>query len=422
MTKAHNCASLGAETAKAVSARTKSRAFAVPGRRLGAALLIAPLVIFLFFVYLLPLFEILSRGVLDEELSSVWPKVSAELQDWNGEVPGEDAFAALAADMKASHASRTAATAARRVNYAMPEGRSLVMNTTRKVAGLNTIPVQGWKDYFLQHDSRWGTRDTWNTLYRASGPASSFFLLAAFDSRIDADGKLTAVENSNRLYISILQRTFGVAFTVTALCLILAFPVAYLMAHGPGMVGRVAVLLVLLPLWTSLLVRTAAWVVLLQDNGLINQGLQAIGLTSEPITMIFNRFGLVVAMVHVSLPYMVLPVYASMKALRPDYMKAALSLGATPLTAFRRVYLPLVMPGMAAGAILVFIMSLGYYITPALIGGASDQMISYFIAYYTTDSVNWGFAGALSVILLAATVVLYFIYVRISSTNMSQII
>lgn len=387
------------------------------GRKAGAVILIAPLAMFLILVYAAPLLAMLSRGVIDNEMSTTWPRVSSELKNWDGQIPDESVFTALAEDMTKSYQDRTVAVAARRLNYALVGGRTLVMSTARKVAGHNGTSAGHWKQFFVEADPAWNSKETWNSIYRASGPYSSFFLLAAFDRRATADGSVEPVPAENRIYVAILLRTFGIALTVTVVCLVLAFPVAYLMANGPPGISRIAMLLVLLPLWTSLLVRTAAWFVLLQDNGLINQALQFLGLTSQPVQLIFNRFGLTVAMVHVSLPYMILPVYAAMKSVRPDYMRAALSLGSGPFRAFVRIYIPLIIPGLAAGSILVFILALGYYITPALIGGASDQMISYFIAYYTTESVNWGFAGALSLVLLIATGVLYIAYSKLSASE-----
>ena len=168
----------------------------------------------------------------------------------------------------------------------------------------------------------------------------------------------------------------------------------------------------LLPFWTSLLVRTVAWVVLLQREGILNSLFLSLGVVTEPVRMIFNRFAVYVAMVHVLLPFMVLPLYAVMKGISPSYLRAASSLGATPLTGFRRVYVPQTLPGVGAGCLMVFIQALGYYITPALVGGADDQMISYFIAFYASKTVNWGMAAALSIILLAATLALYAVYDR----------
>lgn len=152
---------------------------------------------------------------------------------------------------------------------------------------------------------------------------------------------------------------------------------------------------------------------LLQDQGLINDALRWLGLTGEPVRLIFNRTGVVIAMVHVLLPFMILPMVATMKGIDPSFMRAARSLGAPPATAFRRVYLPQTVPGVGAGTLLVFIMALGYYITPALVGGADDQMLSYFIAFFTTSSANWGLAAALGVTLLGVTALLYLVYARL---------
>jgi putative spermidine/putrescine transport system permease protein len=163
---------------------------------------------------------------------------------------------------------------------------------------------------------------------------------------------------------------------------------------------------VLLPFWTSLLVRTTAWVVLLQNKGIVNDSLIALGVLQEPTQLIYNRIGVCVAMTHVLLPFMILPLYSVMRGISPSFVRAARSLGSPPTTAFLRVYLPQCLPGIGAGCLLVFVLALGYYITPALVGGAGDQMIAYFIAFYTTSTINWGLASALGVVLLVATLVL----------------
>ena len=163
---------------------------------------------------------------------------------------------------------------------------------------------------------------------------------------------------------------------------------------------------------TNPVLRTVAWVVLLQKEGVLNNLFLSMGLVHEPLRMIFNRFAVYVAMVHVLLPFMVLPLYSVMRGIPASYVRAAASLGATPLTAFRRVYLPMTLPGIAAGCLMVFIQALGYYITPALVGGGDDQMISYFIAFYASKTVNWGMAAALSIMLLTATLILYAVYNR----------
>ena len=169
----------------------------------------------------------------------------------------------------------------------------------------------------------------------------------------------------------------------------------------------------LLPFWTSLLVRTGAWVVLLQREGVVNDVLIALGLISEPLQLVYNRFGVYVAMTHILLPFMVLPLYSVMRGIPPQYMRAAASLGARPLRAFLRVYLPQTVPGIGAGCLLVFILAIGYYITPALIGGINDQMVSYFVAFFTNQTVNWGMASALGTVLLIVTLLLFALYARL---------
>lgn len=217
------------------------------------------------------------------------------------------------------------------------------------------------------------------------------------------------------MHVDVLIRTFVVSASVTVICLFLGYPLAALIARSKGAVANTLLILVLLPFWTSLLVRTSAWVVLLQGRGVINSALIWLGLIdpAHPLDLIYNRIGVLIAMTHILLPFMVLPIYSVMKSIPPVYLRAASSLGAPPMSAFFRIYLPMSMPGVSAGGLLVFILALGYYITPALVGGPGDQMVSYFIAYYSNQVTNWGMAAALSTILLVAVLILYAVYNRI---------
>jgi putative spermidine/putrescine transport system permease protein len=177
--------------------------------------------------------------------------------------------------------------------------------------------------------------------------------------------------------------------------------------------------LVLIPFWTSVLVRVAAWIVLLQSEGLVNKALIGAGLIDQPFALLFNRVGVYISMTHILLPFMILPLYSVMKSVPPTYQRAAVSLGSHPFAAFWRVYVPQTYPGIGAGVLLVFILAIGYYITPALLGGPNDQMVSYYIAYFTNVTINWGMACALGALLLAATLVLYVIYGRFTRSNVS---
>ena len=240
------------------------------------------------------------------------------------------------------------------------------------------------------------------------------YLLAALDRQHGRRGRRSCRSPPEQaIYVDILLRTFWIGFVVTALCLLLGYPLAYMLASLPARISNLLLILVLLPFWTSLLVRTGAWVVLLQREGPVNGLLQALRVTDQPLQLVYNRFGVYVAMTHILLPFMVLPLYSVMRGIPPEYMRAAASLGARPLRAFLRVYLPQTVPGIGAGCLLVFILAIGYYITPALVGGINDQMVSYFVAFYTNQTVNWGMASALGAVLLIATLLLFALYARL---------
>ena len=388
------------------------RALARSGRReqLRAAALVLPLFLFLLAAFIVPIGWMLGLAIFDREVGAIMPRVTAELARWDGrELPPDTAYAALIEDVRAAREAGTLASAATRLNYDVAGFRSLLFATGRRIDGeLTGSP----REILGAIDPKWNDRETWAVIRRAAGPVTDFYLLAALDLRRDASDAITAAMPEQSVFRNVLGRTLWISGVVTLVCLLLGYPVAYFIARQPP--GRAAVLLflVLLPFWTSLLVRTVAWVVLLQREGILNNLFLSLGLVAEPVRMIFNRFAVYVAMVHVLLPFMVLPLYAVMKGISPSYLRAASSLGATPLTAFRRVYVPQTLPGVGAGCLMVFIQALGYYITPALVGGADDQMISYFIAFYASKTVNWGMAAALSIMLLAATLALYAVYDR----------
>ena len=378
-------------------------------RQFKALALVLPLLLFLLFTFLGPIAGMLWRSVDDWEVPRTLPHTVAALASWDGkDLPDEKAYAALAGDLQAARAAGTVAIAAKRLNYAVNGFRTILSNTARN---LKAVPEPGTaKDTLVKIHPAWGERSTWAAIKGASGPVTSFYLLGALDLTRNVDGAIVAAPEEQAIYRDVFARTFTISFGVTVLCLILGFPVAYLLANLPAGQSNLLMIFVLLPFWTSLLVRTCAWIVLLQSEGVVNGSLRWIGLIDEPLRMIYNRFGVYVAMTHVLLPFMILPLNSSMKSISPAYMRAAASLGASPVTAFLRIYLPQTLPGIGAGSLLVFILALGYYITPALVGGAADQMISYFIAFYTTETVNWGLASALGAVLLLATLVLAVVY------------
>ncbi|MEO6322814.1 MAG: ABC transporter permease, partial [Polaromonas sp.] len=275
------------------------------------------------------------------------------------------------------------------------------------------------KEKLLAHDPRWADLPYWWAIAKNSSRWTPDYLLASVDLKRDAQGQVVRVGAEEAAFSDILVRTFSISAVVTLLCILLGYPLAYWLSTLNERRANLMMILVLLPFWTSVLVRIAAWIVLLQSNGLVNRFLMFTGLTGEPVPLLFNRLGVIIAMVHILLPFMILPLYSVMKSVPGNYVRAAVSLGSTPLAAFFRVYVPQTYPGVAAGGLLVFITSIGYYVTPALLGGAGDQMLSYYVAQYTNVDVNWGMACALGSVLLATTLILYAVYRRFAKAELS---
>ncbi|HQR72605.1 MAG TPA: ABC transporter permease [Burkholderiaceae bacterium] len=380
-------------------------------RKWRAFLLVAPLLAFLLLTFLGPIGALLTRSVVDTEVAAAMPNVAREIRRWDGrELPDEATFGALIADLRTARAAGTLAPVATRLNYDISGFRSLLFAAGRQLPE----ELQGSaRDMLIGIDPKWGEVETWGAIARAAGPVTSLFVLAAVDLKRTANGDFVSAPADEKIFVQVLFRTFSIATAVTILCLLLGYPLAYVLASLPTRTANALLVLVLLPFWTSLLVRTSAWIVLLQHEGVINSALLQAGMIDAPFELLYRRAAVYAAMTHVLLPFMVLPLYAAMRSIPAAHVRAALSLGATPLTAFWRVYAPQTLPAVGAGVLMVFIQALGYYITPALVGGPDDQMLSYFIAFYASKTINWGMAAALSVALLAATVALYWVYDRL---------
>ncbi|CAN5281642.1 ABC transporter permease [soil metagenome] len=377
-----------------------------------------PLLVFLLLTFLIPIGALLKRAVENPEVANALPRTVAAIAAWDRKsTPAPETFAAFTADLATLPDSSDAGTLARRLNSEVPGARSLVMGAYR------ALPVAGTpaevKAKLLELDPRWAEPKYWQAIAKNGSRWTADYLLASVDLRRNAAGDVEAMPADQRVYARILARTFEISAVVTLFCLLLGYPLAWWLANLPTRTANVLMILVLVPFWTSVLVRVAAWIVLLQSEGLVNRGLMAIGITDHPLALLFNRVGVIIAMVHILLPFMILPLYSVMKSVPPTYLRAAVSLGSTPLAAFFRVYVPQTYPGIGAGALLVFILSIGYYVTPALLGGADDQMLSYYIARYTNVEINWGMACALGALLLAATLVLYAIYRKLGKAELS---
>ena len=401
----------------------QSLARAEKQRKLRAFSLTLPLLLFLALTFLVPIVVLLKRAVENPEVANALPRTAVALQGWNREgTPPAEAYASLTRDLANLPDSADAGALARRLNSEMPGARSLVMSTYKALPLPQTTTASSAAEIqaaLLALDARWGEAPYWQAIAKNASRWTPDYLLSSVDLRRDAKGAIERVEPEQRAFGRILVRTFEISLVVTLWCLLLAYPLAYWLTTLSARQANVLMILVLVPFWTSILVRVAAWIVLLQSEGLVNHALQSLHLINQPLALLFNRTGVVIAMVHILLPFMILPLYSVMQSVPPTYLRAAVSLGSPPLAAFFRVYVPQTYAGIGAGALLVFILSIGYYVTPALLGGPDDQMLSYYIAQYTNVTVNWGMACALGALLLAATLVLYGIYRRVTNSELS---
>ncbi|WP_038149296.1 ABC transporter permease [Tolumonas lignilytica] len=378
--------------------------------------LILPLIIFLVVVFLVPLVVMLKKSIDNPEVAALLPTTVTAMTDWNGQgLPPEDIYKALAKDIETANNNDALGNLGKRLNSEISGYRSLLNNTADSLPfDANTT---SYKQALIDLDKRWGDSTYWQAIYRNRSAYTPNYLLSSLDLKKDQTGAIVKVSNDQAIYQSVFLRTFWMSLVITAVCLVLAYPLAYLLATLPARSANLLMICVLLPFWTSVLVRVAAWIVLLQNNGLVNKLLEHLGVIDSPLHLVFNRFGVYVAMVHIMLPFMILPLYSVMKNIPASYQRAAISLGCPPMISFWLVYLPQTYAGIGAGCLLVFILSIGYYITPALLGSPNDQMVSYFVAFYTNTTINWGMATALGGLLLLATLVLYVIYSWLVGAN-----
>ncbi|HEY2022864.1 ABC transporter permease [Paraburkholderia sp.] len=395
-------------------------------KRATALLLVAPLAIFLLLIFVVPIGALLSRAAQNPEVANALPHTLRALNGWDRKTPpSDDAFVALATDLTAIADSDGMGALGRRLNVEIPGYRSLVAKSARAMpfADDNNQPLHlsphDTRAKFVELDERWNDLAYWQAIAKNSGTLSPFYLLAALDHKQDAFGRIVPTDPEQQIYLKVFSRTFVIGAAVTLFALLLGYPLAYWISTLSERRANLVMILVLIPFWTSILVRVAAWIVILQSEGLVNKALIASGLLHDPLALLFNRTGVYISMTHILLPFMILPLYSVMKSIPPTYQRAAISLGSHPFAAFWRVYVPQTYPGVGAGALLVFILAIGYYITPALLGGPNDQMVSYYVAYFTNVTINWGMACALGGLLLAATLVLYVIYGRFTRSSLS---
>ena len=381
--------------------------------KLRGTLLVLPALLFLIIIFVVPIAQLLSRSVDDTLVNRALPRTFVAFESWDRQsLPAEAMFEAIFLDITTGE-KYTIGKATTRMNYEKPGWRSLIKKSGRKFK--KKIKGPPYRDAMIKIDKRWGDVTFWQTLGAMKDPQTLGYFLNAVDRQYDANKHVIMKEKERRVYVMLWWRTLLLSLIVTVGCLAMAYPVAHLLATLPLRYSNLLMICVLMPFWTSLLVRIVAWMVMLQNNGVINSTLVWSGILDDEnrLSMMYNFTGTVIVMIQILLPFMILPIYSVMKTIPPSYMRAAQNLGAPPSLAFLKVYLPQTLPGVGAGVILVFIVAIGYYITPELVGGKDGQLIGNMIAYHMQKSLNWGLAAAMGTLLLAAILLLYWVYDRI---------
>ena len=387
-------------------------------KKMRAASLVAVPFLFLLFTFIIPVIALMWNSVDDRYINTVLPQTFAEMANWDRESePPESLYKAMFLDIAAADGQEIGKSSTR-MNYAKSGWKSLMKKSKRRVNKLvkKEPDFAGpYKDALVKIDKDWADVEFWQSLSIMEAKLTSGYYLNAVDRKFDANKNVVMQPENRRVYVTFWGRTLLVSFLVTVFCLVLAYPVAHLLATLPLRYSNLLMICVLMPFWTSLLVRIVAWMIMLQQQGVVNDSLVGMGIVGDDNRpqMMYNFTGTLIVMTQVLLPFMILPIYSVMKTISPVYMRAAQNLGATPSLAFLRVYMPQTLPGVGAGVILVFIVAIGYYITPELVGGKDGQLIGNQIAYHLTGSLNWGLASAMGVILLVAILVLYWIYDKI---------
>jgi len=388
-------------------------AIAERSKKTTAFLLVLPLLAFIIFTFIIPIASMLIRSVHNPRMTELLPTLIDDLLSWEGkELPPEDMYEKLFNDIQWNIENGSLGKIAIHVNYRMTGARSMIIKSKRKFKNIEGPP---YKEQMIEAEPRWGELSTWKIMQQVSDPLTSAYFLNAVDKAYDLEGNIVDQPEEKQIYVKLFIRTLWISASVTILTLILGYPVAYLISTTPPKISNILIIMVLLPFWTSLLVRATSWIVLLQTKGVLNDIMVWLGVISDDnrIQMIYNLNGTLIAMTQILLPFMVLPMYSVMKTIPLSQLRASHSLGATPFRTFCRIFWPQSIPGIGAGGLLVFVLSVGYYITPALVGGSSGQMISNQIAFHMRSSLNWGLAAALGTVMLTGVLILYWLYDRI---------
>ena len=380
--------------------------------KIRALLLVLPLALFITVTFVIPIVSMLMRSVDDKQINTVFPKTFELYKQWDQkELPSEEMYATIFNEIMTAEKWQIG-KASTRMNYSKSGWKSLIKKSKRKFKKIKEGP---YKEQMIAIDKRWADMEYWKALSQMVEPITFGYYLNAVDLKYDSNKKIVRQPEKRRIYNYTWYKTIKISVLVTLFCLILGYPIAHLLATLPLKLSNLLMIFVLLPFWTSLLVRTVSWIVILMQNGIFNSILVWAGIISDDnrIQLIYNETGTLIAMTQILLPFMVLPLYSVMKTIPPSYMRAALNLGAQPMHAFYRIYMPQTVPGISAGGLLVFVLAIGYFITPELVGGSDGQLVGHWIAYHLKSSLNWGLCSALGTILLVAMLVLYWVYNKI---------
>jgi len=380
--------------------------------KIRAFLLVSPLLIFILVTFLIPIGDMLTRSIDDRQINTVFPKTFEVYKKWDQQgLPSEELYATMFFEVKNSE-GYAIGKASTRMNYSKSGWKSLLKKSKRKFKKIEEGP---YKEQMIAAEKRWGDIEYWKALGQMVDPTTMGYYLNAVDLKYDSSKNIIQQKENRRIYNKTWFKTFKVSVLVTFFCLILAYPISYLLATLPLKYSNLLMICVLLPFWTSLLVRTVAWMVMLQQKGVFNNLMVMAGLIADENRwqLMYNQTAVIIVMTQILLPFMVLPLFSVMKTISPTYMRAALNLGASPLHAFYKIYMPNSIPGVSAGCLLVFIIAIGYYITPELVGGKDGQMVGNWIAYHLKTTLNWGLCASLGAILLAVMTVLYWAYNKI---------
>ena len=380
--------------------------------KIRALFLVLPLALFITVTFVIPIISMLTRSVDDKQINTVIPKTFELYKQWNQkELPSEEMYASIFNEIMTAEKWQIG-KASTRMNYSKSGWKSLIKKSKRKFKKIEEGP---YKEQMIAIDKKWADMEYWKAIGQMVDPITFGYYLNAVDLKYDSNKKIVRQPEKRRIYNYTWYKTIKISVLVTLFCLILGYPIAHLLATLPLKLSNLLMIFVLLPFWTSLLVRTVSWIVILMQNGIFNNILVWAGIVSDDnrIQLIYNETGTLIAMTQILLPFMVLPLYSVMKTIPPSYMRAALNLGAQPMHAFYRIYMPQTVPGISAGGLLVFVLAIGYFITPELVGGSDGQLIGHWIAYHLKSSLNWGLCSALGTILLVAMLVLYWVYNKI---------